>query len=94
MGQRIVRMSIELFTEILTEGWSVGDDGWSIHCTEGLPPDAKLLEVYPGYVGGLGPGIRHVAFRFEHSDWPELSDPRAAPDLHMVHEKRQMIDNG
>ena len=42
---RAVAISIELLQEIMTQGWTVGNDS-VLTCTKGLPEGAKLVNSY------------------------------------------------
>lgn len=93
MGQRIVKITTELFTHILTEGWSIGDDSYSIHCIEGLPEGAILMGVYPaGCSYNSSKGVSEITLKFEHSDWPKLLEGEVPPEICVTWERRLIED--
>lgn len=68
MGYRIVQMSRGLFTEMMTEGWSMprrADE--RIRCVKGLPEGAKLEAVSMDYYFDSG----HIALKFSHPSWAD-----------------------
>ena len=43
MGKRVVKVSSELLTEMITEGWQAGGDDEIVRCIKGLPSDATFV---------------------------------------------------
>ena len=58
MGRRIVKMSSDLLTQMLTQDWEIGR-GEIIRCIKGLPEGARLEEADV------------VDLVFSHPDWPD-----------------------
>lgn len=78
MGYRIVRMSQQLFNEIMTEGRTFPPvPGRRIRVVKGLPEGAKLEQVSMDLWMLQG----DVALRYSHSSWPETAPGVAVPIL-------------
>ena len=75
MGKRIVSISGELFTEMITEGWQAGGTGEVVRCIEGLPEGAKYLGIDAiddvVYQRDAEPRLFIVRLLYEHPDWPD-----------------------
>jgi hypothetical protein len=63
MEKRAVRVSHELWKQIMTQGYESG----GIKCTYGLPEDATLVEVFVKEHGSLPDPV----FVFESSSWAD-----------------------
>ena len=79
MGQRIVRMTGELFQELLTEGRTFPDAaGKVLKVTKGLPEGARLVGLsHDRYFTTYG----QWALKFEHPSWPDGRPGDAIPEL-------------
>ena len=79
MGKRIVSISGELFTEMITEGFQAGDEVESVRCIEGLPEGAKFLGIDAiddvVYRRDTEPRLFTVRLLYEHPDWPDCGPP-------------------
>ena len=74
MGRRIVRISGELFTEMITEGWQCGGHSEVVRCIKGLPAGAKYVGAGMLYeIGDRMAEPRHFAVKlfYDHPDWPD-----------------------
>jgi hypothetical protein len=75
-----VAISIELLQEIMTTGWTVGDE-YVLTCTKGLPEGAKL--VGSSYEHG---NLRAAILEFEHESFPDLPEEATPPLMDVVFE--------
>jgi len=78
MGQRIVRMSGEIFQQILTEGFTLPTRGGRrFRVTRGLPEGAKFV----GMAHGLYFDTGEWALKFEHPSWTDIPPDHVIPTL-------------
>lgn len=78
MGQRIVRMTTDLFQEIMTEGWVIPNrSDESVRCVRGLPSGAQLVGVSNQFFFTTG----DIALKFEHESWPEIPYGQVIPEI-------------
>jgi len=74
-----VAISIELLQEIMTQGWTVGDE-YVLTCTKGLPAGAKFIGSH------YAPDEAVAILEFEHESFPELALGEPASLIDVVFE--------
>jgi hypothetical protein len=86
MGQRIVRMTEEFFQLFLTHGGRFPPvPGRELVCVEGLPADARLVDVRHEFLTAV------VLLKFESPSWDAVPACHAIPEAQVRYELRDVL---
>lgn len=88
MGRKYVRISLELFQQICTQGWKAPADGMGLECVEGLPENARLVG------SGYSAAGRSIELLFESPDWPKAGKDHGPEHLKVVWRSERLAPAG